>query len=75
MQAALHRMREAFIDLLAEYQREGNWDKQGEFQHRFFDGYAEAKRVWGTALMKRDVLGKTQEPIAPGPAGIPGEGQ
>jgi hypothetical protein len=63
MQAALGLMRDAFTDLLFEYQRNGDWEKQGEFQHRFFDGYAEAKRIWGVALVKRDVLGKPQPPL------------
>jgi hypothetical protein len=63
MKSALGQMREAFIDLLTEYQQDGDWDKQGEFQHQFWDGYAEAKRVWGLALLKRDVLGKHQPAI------------
>lgn len=60
MMTALHLMRDAFVDAC---QLVPDFQKQGEFQGRFFDGYQEAKKIWGVALVKRDVLGKEQEGI------------
>jgi hypothetical protein len=57
MQSALHMMRDAFIEAC---QSGVPWGKAGELQRQFFDGYQAAKRVWGDALVKRDVLGKEQ---------------
>jgi hypothetical protein len=61
MQAALHLMRDAFVDAC---QSGVPWDKAGELQGQFFDGYQAAKRAWGDALMKRDVLGNEQSALA-----------
>lgn len=43
-QAALHVMRDAFADAC---QSGVPWEKSGELQGRFFDGYAAAKRIAG----------------------------
>jgi hypothetical protein len=61
MQSALHAMRDAFVEAC---QLVPDWSKQGEFQHRFFDGYQEAKRIWGVALVKRDVVDRPQEELS-----------
>lgn len=60
MQAALNEMKEAFIDAC---QSGVPWEMAGKLQGRFFDGYEAAKRVWGTALVKRDVIGKSQDEV------------
>lgn len=60
MKTALHAMRDAFVDAC---QSGVPWELAGKLQGSFFDGYAEAKRVWGVALVKRDVLGKRQPEI------------
>jgi hypothetical protein len=60
MQAAMHLMRDAFVDAC---QSGVPWEKAGELQGQFFDGYQAAKRAWGDALVKRDVLGKKQRPM------------
>lgn len=63
MQAALRRMRDAFVEMKHLYEEQTEFGSQPDLNGQFFDGYAEAKRVWGLALLKRDVLGKAQEPV------------
>jgi hypothetical protein len=64
----MHLMRDAFTEAC---QSGVPWQKAGELQAQFFDGYQAAKRAWGDALVKRDVLGKSQaalmtsQPIRP----------
>jgi hypothetical protein len=57
MQAAMHLMRDAFVEAC---QSGVPWEKAGELQGQFFDGYSAAKRIWGLALLKHDVLDKHQ---------------
>ena len=65
MSQALHLMRDAFTEACALVP---DYDAQGRFQGRFFDGYAGAKLAWRLALLKRDVLGKGQPEIDGGHA-------
>jgi hypothetical protein len=52
-QAAMHRMRAAFCDIRDIGRRDDRERLTGEF----FDGYAVVKEMWGTALLKLEVLG------------------
>jgi hypothetical protein len=60
MQAAMQLMRDVFFEAC---QSGIPWEKAGELQGQFFDGYSAAKRAWGDALLKRDVLGTQQRDL------------
>lgn len=47
-------MCDAFVDACSLVP---DWELQGELQGRFFDGYQEARRLFGTALIIGEVTG------------------
>lgn len=53
-QAVLQLMCDAFVDACSLVP---DWELQGELQGRFFDGYQEARRLFGTALIIGEVTG------------------
>jgi hypothetical protein len=52
-QAAVHRMRDAFVEMKADRQ---GWERYDELVGDFFDGYQQAKRSFGNVLLHRDML-------------------
>ncbi len=51
--AALNRMKEAFVEAC---QLADDWEKTGKLQHSFFDGYQDARRLFGTALLMKEIF-------------------
>jgi hypothetical protein len=51
-QSAMHRMRDAFVEMKADRQ---GWERYDELVGDFFDGYQQAKMTFGTVLLQRDV--------------------
>lgn len=54
-QAAMHRMRDAFVQLKDRYEVTREFGSAAEQNGDFFDGYQQAKAMFGTVLLERDV--------------------